>query len=584
MWLLQRSGDSGFRLVERADGMIPPYAILSHTWGPARDEVTYLDLINGMGTKKPGYRKINFCAKQAAHDGLHFFWIDTCCIDKRDSTELQEAINSMFRWYRDAAKCYVYLGDVSTDSFAKDDLEFRKSRWFTRGWTLQELLAPSIVEFFSSNGHPLGSKADRVQEIADITHIPVEALQGKSLSDFSVDERMLWTEERTTTKGEDMAYSLMGVFNVHMIPNYGEGKESAFKRLHREIRESQDIGESDPFGSARSWVGGATIDRNMEEYFRHMLLDDKSRSRSPMIEEVVLQSDVFHFAFQEPTMLHETSDQFRLLMDNSNKKGPPDLVAVKRTGTSDQNIEINVLYGATRLRATNYKNLLLRIITPDFTPLRDHVPDLLDFTLTDWNGDGTLDLVAIKRRHTESHSTEVHIFSGSSQFQRMMLQTGTILEETDETWSFGMGRWSGGDKPDLFAIKKSDTGTMSTEVHVLSGDHNFQRYVLQTGTGLHETDDTFDFVVTDWNGDGRPDLVAVKKSKTNRKCTEVHVLSGASTYRDFDMRAETPIFKSNGLYDFAVADWTGNGRPDLIALKKRDTGTNTTEMHVMSVR
>ncbi|KAH8708463.1 hypothetical protein GQ44DRAFT_628068 [Phaeosphaeriaceae sp. PMI808] len=543
MHLLQRQDDNSFQLVYRVDKHIPPYVILSHTWGADKDEVTFRDLTDGTGTTKAGYRKINFCAKQAALDGLQFFWIDTCCINKLSSAELLEAINCMFRWYRDAAKCYVYLDDVSADSLAKDGLAFQKSRWFTRGWTLQELLAPKCVEFYSTEGYLLGSKLSRVQEIAEITHIPTEALQKpeRALSHFSVDQRMIWAKGRETTREEDMAYSLLGIFDIQMSLFYGEGREKAFKRLHQKIIKSQETGP---------------------------------RLRE---KDVALRSDHFKFALQTPTMLHETDDYFSLLMGDSNKTGPPDLIAVKTKGTSNENIEVNLLYGAS-----NYQNFILRIATPNFTPLRANSTEQLDFALIDWNGDGTLDLVVIKKVHTDTSSTEVHIFSGASKFQEIMLQTGTKLEETDDTWTFGMGRWGAGDKPDLFAIKKSNTGTNTTEVHVLCGDNNFQNFILQTGTGLHETDSNFDFAVTDWNGDGRPDLVAVKKSKTNGRCTEVHVLSGASTYKEFILRSETPLFRSNGLYEFAVADWTGNGKPDLIALKKRDTGTYTTEMHVMS--
>ncbi|KAH8742535.1 heterokaryon incompatibility protein-domain-containing protein [Diaporthe sp. PMI_573] len=119
------------------------YAILSHTWGDDDEEVTFKDFTDGSGNTKAGYRKICFCGEQAARDGLRHFWVDTCCIDKSNSTELQEAINSMFRWYWDAAKCYVYLSDVSTNVHNQVELslqlwesDFRKSRWFTRGWTL----------------------------------------------------------------------------------------------------------------------------------------------------------------------------------------------------------------------------------------------------------------------------------------------------------------------------------------------------------------------------------------------------------------------------------------------------------------
>jgi hypothetical protein len=132
MRLLQRQGNDSFRLVYRVDEQIPPYAILSHTWGSEEDEVTFKDVVDGTYKKRKGYRKLQFCAKQAAEYGLEFFWIDTCCIDKSSSAELQEAIGSMFRWYKDSAKCYVYLTDVSME--LSDYLgQFFESKWFTRG-------------------------------------------------------------------------------------------------------------------------------------------------------------------------------------------------------------------------------------------------------------------------------------------------------------------------------------------------------------------------------------------------------------------------------------------------------------------
>jgi uncharacterized protein YerC len=222
---------------------IPKYAILSHTWGVDTEEVTYRDLIDGTGKSKAGYGKIRFCGERAKHDGLQYFWVDTCCIDKSNSVELQEAINSMFCWYQNATKCYVYLLDLSTkkrkesDQFCEHTWEsaFQASRWFTRGWTLQELLAPGLVEFFSQEGKQLGDKRTLKRQVHEITGIAVSALQGAPLSRFGVDERLSWAENRKTMREEDGAYSLLGIFNVSMPLIYGEGREKALKRLLEEI-------------------------------------------------------------------------------------------------------------------------------------------------------------------------------------------------------------------------------------------------------------------------------------------------------------------------------------------------------------
>jgi hypothetical protein len=171
MRLLRCRDTGGFSLTQFCGDPIPSYAILSHTWGADTEEVTFNDLTNGTGRDKSGYEKIQFCGEQAALDDLEYFWIDTCCINKVDKAELSQAINSMFRWYRNADRCYVYLADVSSPPVTTNDecnsrlweSDFRKSRWFTRGWTLQELLAPASVEFFLRERKRLGDKSSLKQ-------------------------------------------------------------------------------------------------------------------------------------------------------------------------------------------------------------------------------------------------------------------------------------------------------------------------------------------------------------------------------------------------------------------------------------
>ena len=240
MHLLKVNGDGNSSLTRFIGGKVPSYAILSHTWEADNQEVTFKDLADGVGNSKVGYRKIQFCAEQAQKDGLQYFWVDSCCIDRSSSAELSEAINSMFRWYRNAAKCYVYLSDVSKgkrDRYSQPqwELSFRQSRWFTRGWTLQELLAPLSVEFFSRGGKRLGDKKSLELQIHEITGIAAQALQGSPLSQFSVTERMSWAAKRETTIEEDQAYCLLGIFDIHLPLIYGEGIENASRRLRKEI-------------------------------------------------------------------------------------------------------------------------------------------------------------------------------------------------------------------------------------------------------------------------------------------------------------------------------------------------------------
>ncbi|KAK6066938.1 Vegetative incompatibility protein HET-E-1-like protein 7 [Seiridium cupressi] len=243
MRLLQFGADGDLTFTKEFLHDTPPYAILSHTWetGP-NNEVTFQDIQENRGKGKPGHRKILFCGQQAQRDGLEYFWVDTCCIDKTSSAELTEAINSMFRWYQNAQKCYVYLADVpygdhQADKPARSTWKpaFRQSRWFSRGWTLQELIAPAIVEFFSASQQLLGDKKSLSQTIHEITNIPIRALQGNSLQRFTTEERISWSRTRTTSRREDMVYSLLGLLSIFMPIIYGEGEKEAFERLRSEI-------------------------------------------------------------------------------------------------------------------------------------------------------------------------------------------------------------------------------------------------------------------------------------------------------------------------------------------------------------
>lgn len=220
---------SELQLVEFNPSEIPPYAILSHTWG--RGEVLYNDVINGTAPQREAFQKVHDACLQARADGYDYIWIDTCCINKVSSAELSEAINSMFAWYRDSNICYAFLNDLADD----DHESFAECRWWTRGWTLQELIAPGNVIFFDRNWTKVGDKSTLGKQIAKITRISEDILTGKrSMGTASIANRMGWAARRTTTRPEDMAYCLMGIFSVNMPLLYGEGMR-AFIRLQEEI-------------------------------------------------------------------------------------------------------------------------------------------------------------------------------------------------------------------------------------------------------------------------------------------------------------------------------------------------------------
>lgn len=253
----------------------PPYAILSHTWGPG--EVTLQDMHVEFGggdedpyapraapraraSTKEGFRKIRHTCGQAAKDSLAWAWVDTCCIDKTSSAELSEAINSMYRWYNQAQMSYAYLTDVSLDRDSGGVQAVGASRWLTRGFTLQELLAPRDIVFYNVHWARIGTRnRDLRRTLADATGIDYDCLGSGDharLANYSIATRMSWASRRSCTRTEDVAYCLMGIFDINMPMLYGEGKRAFFRLQEEILKETEDhslFAWAVPEGSDRAW-------------------------------------------------------------------------------------------------------------------------------------------------------------------------------------------------------------------------------------------------------------------------------------------------------------------------------------------
>jgi hypothetical protein len=229
-------------LLDHSVEQIPPFAILPHRWGD--DEVSYRDYVKRRVTTGIDFQNsIDFCNfAKSQPKAYEWVWVDSCCIDKRSSSELTEAINSVYTWYKKATVCYAYMRDFKiAEKRKRDELHgFQQNEWFTRGWTLQELLAPSRVAFYDKDWKIVGTKTSLVTQTRQASGIPEPFLTGqRHPREASVAMRMSWICRRTTTRPEDIAYCILGLFKVNMPLLYGEG-EKAFMRLQQEITKASD--------------------------------------------------------------------------------------------------------------------------------------------------------------------------------------------------------------------------------------------------------------------------------------------------------------------------------------------------------
>ena len=266
------------------------------------------------------------------------------------------------------------------------------------------------------------------------------------------------------------------------------------------------------------------------------------------------------FTLHTSSCLHRTSDNFEFLVGDYNHNGRPDLYCIKKNGTGSRKTEVHILNGAN-----NYQNYLLQ------TPTALHETDgIWQFCLGDYNKDGCLDLYCICKRTTGSHTTEVHILSGKNNFNSFLLHTGTKLHETDDNWKFCLGDSNGDGHLDLYCICKKNTGSRTTEVHILSGRDNFQSFLLHTGTKLHETDDNWDFGLCGRN------LCCIPKSGTGSRSTEIHILNGDNCFQNFLLQTGTKLHETGKDFAFYVYG------SELFAISKNG-GSNSTEVHCLSI-
>ena len=260
-----------------------------------------------------------------------------------------------------------------------------------------------------------------------------------------------------------------------------------------------------------------------------------------------------------------------------NGDGKPDLFAVFRSGSGSGKTDVHILNGAD-----SYQSFLAQIVTTQGETGTDNA---WAFVLGDYNTDGIPDLYTIFKSGTGSGKIELHILNGADQYQSFLAHQSTILGETgnDGAWAFAIADYNNDQKPDLYAISRSKTSSGSTEVYVVNGADNYQTYLLAIGTALGDTgsDGNWSFLVNDYNNDSRPDIYAIKKTGTGSGHTELHVLNGADGYQTFLAHQPTILSEiPDGNWTFNVLDFNLDNKPDLFAIFKSQTNSKKTEVYI----
>ena len=221
--------------------------------------------------------------------------------------------------------------------------------------------------------------------------------------------------------------------------------------------------------------------------------------------------------------------------------------------------KLNHFYKGRRIIIYQLWDLMFNFNTP-----LEQTEDNSKYLLGDYNKNGILDLYCIKKNNTLTNSTEVHILDGNNNYQSFLLQTGTCLHETGNNFEFGLGDFNNNGILDLYCIKKYDTGNNNTEIHILNGSDNFQSFLYQNKTELFATDDNYSFGISDYNNNGHPDIYCIKKFDETTNTFEVHILNGENNYQSYLFASGNSSLKLNEDYVFFPYENT------LYCIKKKD--------------
>lgn len=385
MRLLKQDSNGTLSFVTANEGIYStPYAILSHTWGKEEEEVTYQDVIAGTAKKRSGYAKITFLLEQASRDGLDMVWIDTCCINKFHGPELGEAINLMYTWYAKSTVCYAYLTDVRRSRKKSKDwhADLCNSRWFKRGWTLQEMIAPSRLEFYDCEREYLGNREALAKIVQSASGVPIEILKGASFDRFPYAERLAWTRNRQTKKAEDASYCLLGIMGVALPFNYGEGGKNAQRRLFDEVGRVHGQPIADELRQALTHVAQYSDNKKSgrHQYIAGSLVQslsfDEMNSRQGAIERALPGTCAWlkrNGSYKEWTRLDTSQDHSDLLWIKGNPgAGKSTLVRYIDIETARSNpvgtVQVSFYFNArgTELQKSTagmYRALLVQLLT-----------------------------------------------------------------------------------------------------------------------------------------------------------------------------------------------------------------------------
>ncbi len=274
---------------------------------------------------------------------------------------------------------------------------------------------------------------------------------------------------------------------------------------------------------------------------------------------------------QIPIAVEADTDAFEFHSADFNGDGCSDLFTIKKKDTGTNRAEVYVLDGKNR-----FQSALLQTGTA-----LDLSNGVFSFAVGDYNRDGTLDLYAIKMKDTDSNRTEVHVLDGKTGFRTFLLHAAIPIEISYDIFHFELGDYNADGYPDLFAIKMRKTDSNHTEIHILDGKSNFQKFLSQIPSCLENSHGIFSFALGDFDRDGKIDIYAIKCNHTDSKSTEIHILNGRSNYRNFLLHSRTTLEEAHDNFAFLVNDYNRDGTDDLYAIKVRGTASHCTEVYVL---